>query len=368
MNAPLFPAPTGWTTRCRVSVIIRAFNQEQSIAAAIESSLAAVSEVGGEVVLADSHSTDRTVEIASGYPIRIVQLLNPGERSSSAASELGFQHSCGDYLYLLDGTMRMVRGFLPRALGFLAQHPEAAGVGGRLVQLGTDSLRPEFPFNPPQRAAAAVDRLQDGGLYRRRAIEESGYLCDRNLHSHEAFELAVRLRALGWKLWRIPVDVATQDPIDSAPRLFLMRYLGSRSACGLGELVRAAAGHKRLRRVWRGQPELRGCAGVLAWWCLLLSVVFWPLALPERLACFAALAAAPWLLMLWRERSPGAACRSLAASSVGAAGLLRGLLRPRRPTRGALACRVLHEPPQPSAPPSEHRAWPDFPDRHRFQN
>ena len=36
--------------------------------------------------------------------------------------------------------MRMVPGFLTKALAFLAQHPEAAGVGGRLVELNTEHL------------------------------------------------------------------------------------------------------------------------------------------------------------------------------------------------------------------------------------
>ena len=59
-----FSTPAG-TAHCRVSVIIKAFNEERNICAAIESSLAAVAEVGGEVILADSSSTDRTVELAT---------------------------------------------------------------------------------------------------------------------------------------------------------------------------------------------------------------------------------------------------------------------------------------------------------------
>ncbi|HEY0885382.1 MAG TPA: glycosyltransferase, partial [Ramlibacter sp.] len=70
--------------RCHVSIIIKAFNEEKNICAAIESSLAAAAEVGGEVILADSNSTDRTVELASRYPIRIVQLVHSHERCCGA--------------------------------------------------------------------------------------------------------------------------------------------------------------------------------------------------------------------------------------------------------------------------------------------
>ena len=51
--------------RCRVSVIIKALNEERRIEATVESALRAVATVGGEVILADSCSSDRTVELAS---------------------------------------------------------------------------------------------------------------------------------------------------------------------------------------------------------------------------------------------------------------------------------------------------------------
>ena len=80
---------------CRVSVIIKALNEETRIAAAIESALHAVRVVGGEEVLADSGSTDRTVEIAQAYPIRIVRLARLEDRRCGAGPQLGYQHSCG---------------------------------------------------------------------------------------------------------------------------------------------------------------------------------------------------------------------------------------------------------------------------------
>ena len=358
MSAIPDPSATQAATRCKVSVIIKALNEEKNICAAIESSLAAVSECYGEVVLADSHSTDRTVELASRYPIRIVQLAHPEERCCGIGPQLGYQHSRGEYVFLLDGDMQMVPGFLPQALNFLAQHPEAAGVGGRLVELNNESM--EYRERGLRAAAhlspGEVDRLDGGGLYRRRAIQESGYFSDRNLHSYEEFDLAMRLRTLGWKLWRIPVDVATHYGHDAPPYELLMRRWRSGYVCGLGELVRAAIGQPRMRPVWRGIRELRLYVGVLAWWGLLLSTAFWPLPVPARLAWFVAIAAAPWLVMLWRKRSPARASYSVVSWCFNTAGLLRGLLRRRRPPRETIASRVLQEPPQASAPRREHYA------------
>lgn len=355
--SPFVPLASAGAPRCSVSVIIRAFNEEHNIAAAIESSLAAAAEVGGEVVLADAHSTDRTVEIASNYPIRIVQLLDPGERRSGVTPQLGYQHSRGDYLYLLNADMRMISGFLPRALAFLAQHPEAAGVAGQVVHIDAQAAIHREPARCPRPAGAAkADRLEGGALFRRRAIQESGYLSDRNLHSHEEFDLGVRMRSLGWKLWRIPVDAASRDDKAVAPEQQLADRWRSGAVCGVGELLRAAIARPRLRLVLRGNAELRESLYALAWWCLMLSVAWWPLPASARVGCFAALAALPWLLLLATTRSPARASYSVLSSCVNAAGLLRGLLHRLRPPRDPIASRVLQEPPQASAPRREHYA------------
>jgi glycosyltransferase involved in cell wall biosynthesis len=345
--------------RCQVSIVIKAFNEEENICAAIESSLAAVAEVGGEVVLANSCSTDHTVDLAAKYPIRIVQLAHAHQRCCGAGPQLGYQHSLGEYVYILDGDMQMLRGFLMPALAFLARHPEAAGIGGRVMELNLESL--EYRERGLRAAAhmtpGEVDRLDGGGLYRRCAIEESGYFSDRNLHSYEEFDLAVRLRALGWKLWRLPLDAATHHGHDAPPYQLLMSRWRSGYICGLGELVRAAAGQPRMKLVLRDIRELRIYSAVLAWWLVLLTVPFWPLTAPGLIVSFATLAGAPVLVMLQRKGSLARALYSVASWCFNAAGLVRGLLHRRRAARGPIPSRILREPPpQALEPRHEHFA------------
>lgn len=67
--------------RPTVSVIIKALNEEDHIASAIESALAGTAGMNAEIILADSLSTDRTIEIAKQYPIRIASLSRPQDRS-----------------------------------------------------------------------------------------------------------------------------------------------------------------------------------------------------------------------------------------------------------------------------------------------
>jgi hypothetical protein len=83
--------------------------------------------------------------------------------------------------------------------------------------------------------------------------------------------------------------------------------------------------------------------GVLAWWCVLLSMPFWPLPGPLRLAWFAILLAAPPLLMVWRKRSVAKGVYSVVSWCFNAAGLVRGLLSPRRPNSEPILSQVLKE-------------------------
>jgi glycosyltransferase involved in cell wall biosynthesis len=336
-----FPLPA-----CRVSVVVKAFNEEKRIQAAIESALRAVSAVGGEVVLADSCSTDRTVELARAYPIRIVQLAQPDERCCGIGPQLGFQHSRGEFIYILDGDMQMLGGFLEQALAYMTEHVDVAGVGGRVIEQNSESL--EYHSRGERLSAhqspGSVDRLDGGGLYRRSAIKDAGYLSDRNLHSYEEFDLAVRLRVLGWRLWRLPVDATNHFGHDAPPYRLLMRRWRTRYVCGLGELVRAAAGQPRLRLVLSGLRELRLYLAVLAWWVLLFSVPFWPVSTAWRLVCFCALLTAPVLLMTWRKRSVTRAVHAVVSWCFNAAGLVRGLLRAQRPARALIASRILQDP------------------------
>jgi|GEM_PF-4020271 len=55
-----------------ISIQILTYNEEIDIADCLESAL-----ISDDVIVVDSLSTDRTLEIASQYPIRIVQHLSP---------------------------------------------------------------------------------------------------------------------------------------------------------------------------------------------------------------------------------------------------------------------------------------------------
>lgn len=333
-------------TRCPVSVIIKALNEEKRITTTIESALRAVNAFGGEVVLADSCSTDRTVELAQQYPIRIVQLLHPEERCCGVGPQLGYQHSKGDFVYILDGDMELRPGALEKSMDFLSSNPKVAGVAGRVVEHNLQSL--EYIARNQNKTRdlepKSVDRLDGGGLYRRECIEDAGYFSDRNLHSYEEVDLAIRLRSRGWELWRLPVDAVNHWGHDSPPYQLLMDRWKTGYICGLGELVRAAAGKPRLKMVIGGLGELRLYLAVLVWWILLLSIVFWPVQPGARALTFSGVLVLPLIIMAWRKNSLSRALYSLVSWTLNAAGLLCGMLASQRPVNESIASRIIREP------------------------
>lgn len=325
-----------------LSIAIKCFNEEHKIAAAIESALAAGGESGlsFEVVVADSCSTDRTVDVARRYPVRVVQLAQTIDRGCGAGTQLAYAHSRGDLVFLMDGDMQLAPGFLPAAVAHLQANPGLAGVAGLLsderVRNAFDRLRRN---NRPSATAGRAAHLGGGGLYRRKAIAAvGGYAADRNLKGYEEAELGMRLRAGGWGLERLPIAGVSHVGHDLSTGALLARHWRSGRAQAAGMLLRGA-----LRKPWCGAALrlLLHPVAMLGWW-----LIGWPLAWlllpwPWALALGPAL---PMLLMLavWaRKRDLQHALVSVLHWHYGAAAILAGLLRPRFDPRTPLPARLL---------------------------
>jgi hypothetical protein len=319
-------------SRPTVSIVIKALNEERHVAAAIESALVALDGIDGEVILADSCSTDRTVAIAERYPIKIVALKRIKDRSCGAGVQLGYQYSAGRYVYLMDGDMRLRKDFLAAGVRFLESNARFAGVGGRIVERETRNFEyvKRATADDVDRRPGEVSRLDCGGLYRREAIAATGYFGDRNLHSIEELELGVRLIAAGWKLARIDVPAIDHYGHSGNAYSILLRRWETGFAFGTGEILRAAIGRGRFwLTLTRLRREVALLVAVHMWW---LCLVVLPLVLEGPIAAPLAtimLALLPFAVMSVRCRSVGVGIYSVAAWNVYAAGLWPGLLHAR---------------------------------------
>ncbi|MBA4808818.1 MAG: glycosyltransferase [Brevundimonas sp.] len=322
----------------RITVGVKALNEERHIAAALTSALAAVEPFGGEVVLADSGSTDRTLDIAAGFPVRVVQLANTAERCCGAGAQLAFQHAQGDYFYLLDGDMVLDPDFLRAGVAFLDQNPRVAAVGGRVREMNTEAhefqIRATTVARDRNWLPGVVDRLDCGGLYRTEAVRQVGWFADRNLHAFEEFELAARLRARGWTLARIDHPAVDHYGHQMDGYRLLWKRLKSGYSGAPGEVLRGALARAHMPIVLKRLSHVRVGLVVGGWWLLLLACL-----VTGRWLVLLGLLIAPLAFLTFRRRSLRLGLYSLTAWNVSALGLVLGLLRPRVAPERPLAAR-----------------------------
>lgn len=330
----------------KVSIVIKALNEESNIRRAIESSLFAAANFDGEVILADSSSTDNTIEIAEHFPISIVQLEHIHDRSCGIGPQLGYQHSKGEYVYILDGDMELQAPFLKQAIATLDSQPEVAGVGGYIHEMRADNLELKGRLKRVNRMRPKdlldVDCLNGGGLYRRSAVEEVGYLSDRNLHAFEEYDLGARLRGKGWRLISLEDKAVDHFSYEIGTWALLWHRLRSGRFLSSGELFRAAIDGGYVRRALREVRILPISIGIWLYWTMVALVSPWLLGAATPVVALAVLV----IVMTLRTRSLKLGCFSVLTWHFSAIGFLLGLVRTRRSPALQVDSKVLQSVPQ----------------------
>ncbi len=149
-----------------ISVVVPTRNNESTIRELLDS-LARQRYGDFEVILADS-STDRTPEIASGYPfVRVVRVPPTG---LNAARNAGVREARGEIVAFTDGDCRVPPDWLESIAEFFARRPEAAAVGGSVL-------------TPPELAGSVVAEYYNKPLWPMMAIYgEEVEITARNFH------------------------------------------------------------------------------------------------------------------------------------------------------------------------------------------
>lgn len=328
----------------KLSIIIKAYNEQDNVARAIESALRAAEPYDGEVILADGASTDRTVEIAARYPVTVVELAHAGKRCCGIGPQLGFQHSSGDYVYILDGDMELDATFIPKAIACLESDAGVAGVGGEVRETRAHNSEFRGRINRLNRLVIdkkiGVDRLNGGALYRRTALVEAGYMSDQNLHANEEYDLGVRLRSKGWRLMRLQDHAADHFAHELATLELLWHRLWSGHFLSTGEVVRASIEAHYVSKLLTEVRLIQLAAAVWIYWGMAALMV-----LITKSAVLAGLLflLGPALVVAVisrRHRSLAVGWLSFVTWHLAAAGLLCGLLKRRAPPRQPIESRV----------------------------
>lgn len=230
---------------CNLSVVIISRNEERNIAGCIESVLRATEEIESpEIILVDSVSTDRTVEIAKEYPIRILQLKQESQLSPAAGRFIGFWHSRGNYIQFLDSDMVLDKNWIKNAVPVLENDEQVAGVVGILTQEPYNTYYNRQLCKWMESLKTGEIKTFDGANLCRRSVLQKIGACNPYLKGHEETELSLRITKNGYKILRLPYPMSHHLGGTENFLAFYKKKL--RNNMGLGQMLKYLLNDKEL--------------------------------------------------------------------------------------------------------------------------
>jgi glycosyltransferase involved in cell wall biosynthesis len=214
--------------RPKVSLYIPCYNAERYIARALEGALRQTHPFD-EILVIDDGSRDRTREIASRYPVRI--LSHEQNRGLAAARNTGFRSARNELVASLDADCVAELDWLEKLLPHL-DDPKVAAAGGRLEETVLTSLADRWRqahlaenwgnaliINPPLLFGA-------NGLHRKSRMEEIGGYDEVTWVAGcgEDQEMSSKLRKAGYDLIYEPAALVKHIKKDSVRSVLDTRW------------------------------------------------------------------------------------------------------------------------------------------------
>jgi len=195
-----------------VGVVVIGRNEGERLKKCLESVVGTV----GRVVYVDSGSTDGSAEMARATGVEVLGLDMRVPFTAARARNEGFgrlREMAPDmaYVQFVDGDCEVADGWLEKAAVFLGDHEGVAAVCGRLRETyparSVYNMLCDIEWDTPVGEAKACGGI---AMMRVGAFEGvHGYRAD--LIAGEEPELCARLRASGWRIWRLDEEMALHD-------------------------------------------------------------------------------------------------------------------------------------------------------------
>jgi glycosyltransferase involved in cell wall biosynthesis len=239
------------------------------------------------VVYVDSGSSDGSVEMARALGVAVVELDLNVPFTAARARNAGFQALLSaqpllDYVFFVDGDCEVAEGFLGKACGFLAQHPEFAVVWGMRRERYPEKSVYNMLCNIEWDLPIGESKYCGGdAVMRVKPFQAAqGYRAD--LICGEEPELCVRLRMQGWHIYHLPDTMTIHDAAIYRFGQWWRRMTRSGYAYALGAALHGAPPERHWvresRRIWFWGLILPAAVLIAAlefgWWPLVLLAVY----------------------------------------------------------------------------------------------
>ncbi len=195
-----------------LSVIVITHNEERVIAQCLEALFGALKNVHDyEVIVVDSCSRDRTVEIARRFAVTVIRLRERQRTTAGLGRYIGQQHAQGSYIFFLDGDSVPNPSWLRKALDFLGARPDVDAITGAIAIGGRsrDALKEYqelWRYGDKDKSGPAIS-TSGTLLVRRSALEDAGGF-NPHIISEEDKEFFLRLIKKKHAVWWSP-DIMT---------------------------------------------------------------------------------------------------------------------------------------------------------------
>jgi GT2 family glycosyltransferase len=166
-----------------------------------------------QIIYVDSGSTDDSVGAAQKLGAHVISLDMTQPFTAARARNIGINsvEKDTDYIQFLDGDCVLQEGWLAAAGDFLTGHPEVAVVCGRRRERFVEASVYNRLIDAEWDTAIGEAKACGGdALMRKDAVIAVGGYRDTLIAGEEP-EMCVRLRAAGWKIWRLDAEMTWHD-------------------------------------------------------------------------------------------------------------------------------------------------------------
>jgi len=215
----------------KVSVIIVNYNVKYFLEVCLHSTLRALEGIEGEIFVVDNNSQDGSAELVKQRFPSVHFIANKDNRGFAKANNQAFALAKGEYILFLNPDTVLPEDFFRKTLFYMDAHPEAGGIGPRLIDgkgrfapdakkafpslsvalfkgTGINQLFPRSPYfnkyyavHVPEMSTAAVDALSGCCMMMRKtAVDAAGGAFDEDYFMYfEDGDLCYRIRQAGFQ-------------------------------------------------------------------------------------------------------------------------------------------------------------------------
>ena len=179
----------------RISIIVPAFNQGQYLAQTLDSIFAQTIKPH-EVIVINDGSQDETQEIASSYPVKLINQVNKGLAS---ARNTGIMNMTGDFFLPLDSDDLLMENAVEKILEVI-KFTDADIVAPSFKCFGINNDTVVLMPNPMLEDFKVANRIGYFSAIRRDALLEIGGYSPRMVFGYEDLHLWINLLSRGKRI------------------------------------------------------------------------------------------------------------------------------------------------------------------------